>query len=156
MKTLKLKQYSAAAYRLTLSEEVPALYKKKIKINNTHDAARALAAMQTLAQERAVVMLLDNQLHLIGVVNLADGDFTSVNLDMRALFSSILISGADRVILAHNHPTSDAIPSVADVKATKDICKIANMIGVVVLDHVVLSRDNFQSMKTIRPKIFLA
>jgi DNA repair protein RadC len=53
-----------------------------------------------------------------------------------------IIHGASAVVLGHNHPSNDPTPSQQDFKMTQEVKKVADMLGICVLDHVVVSRSH--------------
>ena len=58
-----------------------------------------------------------------------------------------LLSNASKMILAHNHPSGDLTPSTQDVDVTYKIMAAGEMLGVEVLDHMIISKDDYISMR---------
>jgi DNA repair protein RadC len=58
----------------------------------------------------------------------------------------VLKNGANSVIIAHNHPSGIAIPSVSDAEATVNIKRLLAQVGVNLVDHVVLEENDYVSM----------
>ena len=56
-----------------------------------------------------------------------------------------LMSKAQAVILAHNHPSGDAGPSHEDVQLTKVIRSALDLFGIRLLDHVIITSDSHVS-----------
>ncbi len=44
------------------------------------------------------------------------------------------------MLLAHNHPSGDPIPSPQDVESTRGLASVGKLIGIEVLNHVIISR----------------
>ena len=53
-----------------------------------------------------------------------------------------------RVIVAHNHPSGDLTPSPEDIKATQEIVKAGKMLDIEVLDHLIIGRHGYLSLKS--------
>ena len=53
--------------------------------------------------------------------------------------------GAEAVLVAHNHPSGDATPSVEDRMVTERLRKAGELLGIEVLDHVVLGETRYFS-----------
>lgn len=53
---------------------------------------------------------------------------------------------ASAVVLAHNHPSGNAEPSLADIELTRTVLTALALVDVRVLDHFVVTRDNAVSM----------
>jgi DNA repair protein RadC len=51
------------------------------------------------------------------------------------------------MILLHNHPSGDPTPSREDIAVTERLVKAGKIMDIPVLDHVVLGRDRFISLK---------
>ncbi|MCL5094038.1 MAG: hypothetical protein M1355_02825 [Patescibacteria group bacterium] len=50
-------------------------------------------------------------------------------------------------MLAHNHPSGVAEPSVEDIALTKRLAKVGDLLGIDVLDHVIVGEASFVSLK---------
>jgi DNA repair protein RadC len=53
------------------------------------------------------------------------------------------------MILAHNHPSSDASPSEADVQLTQRMSEAGRLVGIPVLDHIVVGGDEATSLAAL-------
>ena len=54
---------------------------------------------------------------------------------------------AASVVLAHNHPSGDASPSQDDIDLTRRLVQAGEIMGIDVLDHLIISADDFLSLK---------
>ena len=91
-------------------------------------------------EERVFVLPLDGNGKVLAkpiLVSVGHRDGTAA-IDAGAIFREALKAGAEEVIVAHNHPSGDPAPSKADVAATEGLRDLANRLGVVFLDHIVL------------------
>ena len=61
-----------------------------------------------------------------------------VATDAGAIFREALKAGAEEIIVAHNHPSGNVTPSKADIAATAELKDLAERLGVVFLDHIIL------------------
>ncbi len=82
--------------------------------------------------------------------HLAIGVVAGVNLRARHVMHPALHFGADQMVLAHNHPSGNVQPSRWDLIATRKLLKIAETLGVELLDHLIFSKTHVFSMKTGR------
>jgi DNA repair protein RadC len=48
------------------------------------------------------------------------------------------VANAASIVLAHNHPSGDPTPSEADIKVTRDLIRVGQVIKIEVVDHVIL------------------
>ena len=55
--------------------------------------------------------------------------------------------GAAAILLVHNHPSGDPDPSPDDIALTGEVARAGDLLGVPVLDHVILGRPGFVSLR---------
>lgn len=103
--------------------------------------------LQDYAEEYMWVMCFDNIGHLIGCFELSHGNVDSSIATPREIFQKSLMIGAVKIVLAHNHPGNDPSPSGEDIKATRRIVEAGQIIGIKVLDHFVVAKSGYVSMK---------
>lgn len=72
---------------------------------------------------------------------IARGDFHQVFVPLPALVSVPLLAGANRMILAHNHPTGRVLPSTHDFNLTEAVANALNSLGIILEDHLILAPD---------------
>jgi DNA repair protein RadC len=56
-----------------------------------------------------------------------------------------VIGAAAALVLMHNHPSGDPIPSEADIKVTRDLIRAGQLIKIEVLDHVIVGQPHKRS-----------
>ena len=66
--------------------------------------------------------------------------------DPQWILTEALRVGARALIVAHNHPSGDAEPSPEDHAATRRLCEVAQVVGIDVLDHIVITGTTWISM----------
>ena len=66
----------------------------------------------------------------------------------REILKPALIHNATGIILAHNHPEGDPVPSETDLEMTKRLEDVAASLGIKILDHLVVTRLQAYSIKT--------
>jgi len=65
----------------------------------------------------------------------------------REVFSEAIRNKAAAVILVHNHPSGDPEPSEDDLTVTKKLVEAGKVVNIEVLDHVIITKDNYVSFK---------
>ena len=101
----------------------------------------ALPKMQR--DERVFVLPLDANGKLLAkpiLVSVGHEDGTAI-IDPGTIFREALKVGAEEIIVAHNHPSGNPMPSQADIAATRELKDLAQRLGVVFLDHLVLGAE---------------
>lgn len=114
----------------------------------THpDAARMYLQTELEHREREVflVLFLDNQHHLIKTEEMFLGTINSASIYPREIIKTALYSNAAAIILAHNHPSGIAEPSMSDKHITEKIKNAAELMDIRVLDHFVIGKGAYFS-----------
>lgn len=66
----------------------------------------------------------------------------------REIVKRALFHEASAIILVHNHPSGNPNPSKEDISMTNEIVSACNVIGIIVHDHVIISKNDFYSFKS--------
>lgn len=90
-------------------------------------------------QEQFKVMYLNRGNMVLGITNLSTGGLSGTVVDAKVLFAMALKVAASAVILAHNHPSGNLMPSDNDRKLTQKLEEVGKLLDIAVLDHVILS-----------------
>jgi DNA repair protein RadC len=77
------------------------------------------------------------------------GTMDTLLVHAREVFRAAIISSAACVLLMHNHPSGDSQPSEADIKVTRDLQRAGQLLKIEVVDHVVIGRPNFTSLRAL-------
>ena len=100
-----------------------------------------------LREERVYAAFLDDELRLIHCRMLFEGGINYAPLSVRKLVETALREKATGVILAHNHPVGQAIPSMEDREATLHIRSALEAVQIRLLDHIIAAGEEFTSME---------
>lgn len=94
-------------------------------------------------REVFVVLFLNNQNRVIVTKEMFVGTINRVEIHPREIIKEALKCNAASVILSHNHPSGDLVPSEADIAITKVIVESCMLIDVKVLDHIIIGQGYF-------------
>lgn len=103
--------------------------------------------MSELAEEYLYIIACNNNNKPIGVFEIAHGTVNSCVINPREIFIRLLLCGAVTFFLIHNHPSGDASPSQDDIRFTKNLLDVAHLIKINLLDHIIVGKDTFFSMR---------
>lgn len=103
--------------------------------------------MAHLTVERVRVLYLNAQNMLIHDEHVGDGSLDEAAIHPREVIRRGLDLGAAALILVHNHPSGLAEPSRADIQITNRIAEAGRLMGIVVHDHIIVSRSGHVSLK---------
>lgn len=84
------------------------------------------------------------------IINIEDISVGTLNASLvhpREIFYSAIKNSAASIILVHNHPSGEASPSEDDIETTKRIIEAGKIMGIEVLDHIIIGREGFFSLK---------
>ena len=112
------------------------------------DAANILIPeMQELEQERLIVLVLDTRNRVIKKEVVYQGSLNTQVIRIAEIFRPAIKENGAAIIIAHNHPSGDPSPSPEDITVTRAICRIGKEIDIEVLDHLVIGRQRYISLK---------
>lgn len=77
---------------------------------------------------------------------IGEGDIASVGISARKILEIAIKCDATVVVLAHNHPSGIALPSAVDIEVTKGLASSLKQVGIKLLDHIILSENDYVSM----------
>ncbi|WOO86991.1 DNA repair protein RadC [Mollicutes bacterium LVI A0039] len=110
--------------------------------------------MISYTQEKVVVLSLNVRMELISKNEIYVGELTSVTIQPREIFKTVFVKSAYAFILVHNHPSGYCEPSDDDLIATSAIAKGAKMLNVLFIDHIVVAKDGFYSIRSNHQSVF--
>ena len=115
-------------------------------IRNAKDVFEYLVDLRSLPKEQMRGLYLNSHSRIIRDEVISVGTVSASFVHPREVFRPALESSAVAVILAHNHPSGEAIPSAEDVEITKQLIQAGKLMGIRVLDHVIITRDSYSSV----------
>lgn len=98
--------------------------------------------------ESVYALYLDHANHIIHHCEVAAGTVDKANLYPREVLKPALIHNATGVVLVHNHPAGQPIPSEEDLALTSELEKVTAPVGVKLIDHLIVTRTQAFSIKT--------
>lgn len=117
-------------------------------VRSPADAANlVMHDMALLEKEELRVILLDTKNHVLGVTTVYVGNVNSSIIRVAEVFTEAVRVMAPSIIVAHNHPSGDPTPSPEDARATERIVEAGKLIDIDVLDHIVVGKGRYVSMK---------
>lgn len=95
--------------------------------------------------EEVKILLLNKSNKVLGIYDLSKGGMSSSIIDFKIVLSITLKTLASGIIITHNHPSGNLSPSKADIDITKKLKSACNLMDITVLDHLIISKDNYYS-----------
>ena len=96
-------------------------------------------------QEHFYAVYLDNQKKILGDKLLFIGTINYSIVHPREVFKEAYNLSASAIILVHNHPGNNPLPSTQDIETTNNLVKVGEILGIKVIDHVIVCENNYYS-----------
>jgi len=103
--------------------------------------------MGLLEQEHLRVVMLDVKNFVGRIHTVYAGSLNSAVVRIAEVFREPIRANSASIIIVHNHPSGDPTPSPEDVRVTEMIVEAGKLLDIDVLDHLVIGRNRFVSLK---------
>ncbi|MDR0953349.1 MAG: DNA repair protein RadC [Elusimicrobiota bacterium] len=105
------------------------------------------ASLQGEPNEVFEVIYLTTRNTIIGVERIAIGTIDRASISPRKIIENAFRRRAAALIFVHNHPSGEPSPSQEDISLTENLSRIAAPLGIIVLDHIIVGKGKFFSIK---------
>ncbi len=157
-KAAQIKAAIALGYRLSLEERQPEpVFSKPQDVFERmgHD-------LSIKGQEELWVLALSTRNRLIRQQLLYIGTVNQSSVRLAEVFEVAIRFQATSLILVHNHPSGDPRPSDEDIRFTEQLVKAGRLMDIGVLDHIIIARDGYKSIRqegrvefnTVQPRLW--
>lgn len=98
------------------------------------------------SREHLLLFSLDSRFNLISTDIIGIGTLNANLIHPREIFDMAIRRHAAYIILVHNHPSGLPEPSDEDIEVTKRIKVASTLMGIPLLDHIIITRQNYFSI----------
>ena len=120
---------------------------KKIKIKEPEDVAKLLMEeMRFEKVEIAKLLILNTKNEVLKIKNITVGGTNFTNISIKDILVEPIKMQAPKIILVHNHPSGDPVPSKADIQITERLHMAAMSLDIQLLDHIVIGNMKYVSI----------
>ena len=120
----------------------------KPKITSAYDVYYMLSPdLQHLDQEHFIVLYLNVKSELIKEETIYIGTLNQMIIHPRDIFKKAIQYAAAAMLFVHNHPSGNSEPSKADINTTNQLIRAAEIMGIDVIDHLIIGKQEFYSIK---------
>jgi len=133
----------AVAAALELGRRLYGLRDKRIA--SPRDVYPLVAHWADRKQERFVCCSLNGAHEILAVRVVSVGLVNRTVVHPREVFADPIVDRACAVIVGHNHPSGRLEPSPEDLEITRRLKEAGELLGLVLLDHLIFSREGFYS-----------
>ena len=135
--------------------EIELVYRTKVKQSDRPRAISYAEAYKLFLEtwdadqvefvESFKIMLLDIRLRAIGILNISSGTTSLAILEPKLIFAAAIRANAHSILLAHNHPSGDIQPSLADRKITEKLVQCGLLLEFPIRDHLIITPERYFS-----------
>ena len=135
--------------------EVELVYKTKVKASERPMVRDSKSMYELLKScwnndriemmEEFKVVFLNRANRVIGVYHVSSGGITGTVADPRLILAAAIKTLSVSMILSHNHPSGNLLPSRADEELTCKIKEAAKYHDIKLLDHIIMSTEGYYS-----------
>jgi len=130
-------------YEVRLIQSRRPLRLAETSLDHSEAAARALHALiGSTDREHFVCLFINGRNSIVGAHIAAIGAQHMIGaIGPRVILRAALAACAAAMVIGHNHPSGDPTPSPDDYEATASLMRIASIVGIPLIDHVIVTRD---------------
>lgn len=101
-------------------------------------------------QEVLKTVILNKSNNIISIITNAIGSTDNIKVGVKEILSEPIKQMASSIVLVHNHPSGNLNPSKADISFTNKVNECANLFGIALLDHIIISNEGYISLKEMK------
>ena len=98
-----------------------------------------------LQHEEFWAIYLNNAKRMISKIRISQGGVSATIVDPKLILRYAIENLATAIILVHNHPSGNLMPSREDDNQTERIAKAAKLFDIQLVDHLIVAAGNFYS-----------
>ncbi len=117
------------------------------EITHPKDIFNLLYDIKNNKKEYFIAFYLDSRNLLIKKEIISIGTLNASLVHPREIFEPAIRYLSAQIIIAHNHPSGNSNPSKEDILITKKLVSIGNMLDIKVIDHIIVTNDEFYSFR---------
>ncbi len=98
-------------------------------------------------QEKFLAIYLNTRKYVVEKKIIFIGTVNNSNVTARDVFRDAVRCNACAMIIVHNHPAGSISPSFDDVKLTNEFIRLGRLLGIQVIDHLIIGKNNYYSFR---------
>lgn len=110
--------------------------------------------MENKLQEKFLAIYLDTKNCVLFKKVIFVGTVNNSSVTARDVFREAVKNNATSMIIVHNHPAGSIMPSKDDIYLTMEFIKLGRMMGINVIDHLIIGKNNYYSLRESNGDLF--
>ncbi|MDD3693515.1 MAG: DNA repair protein RadC [Oscillospiraceae bacterium] len=98
--------------------------------------------------EKVLLVCMDNKCKVLHSSFVSEGSMNATEIHVRKILEQAIRNHATAVVVAHNHPSGFAIPSIEDQHSTRALVNALHIVGIHLVDHIIVAEGDFVSMRS--------
>jgi DNA repair protein RadC len=119
----------------------------EFRVGSPREAYDLVRDLKRARKEHLVALYLDAQNFLIQRETITIGSLNTTRTHPREILQPAILHSALSFVLVHNHPSGSLEPSRDDLDFTRSIARAADLMGVTLADHLIVSPRGYVSLK---------
>ena len=119
----------------------------KVMCSTQNEAASLASKYANLREEVLIIYGIGARNEVVAEWKIATGWESGINIHPRQIYSHAVRESIGRIIMVHNHPSGNPQPSDEDLSFTRTVKDGCKLLGIDFLDHIVIAREGFVSMR---------
>jgi DNA repair protein RadC len=116
-------------------------------ILSSEQVLHQVSSIRNHQREHLVALYLNARQELVQKETITIGGLNYTNVNPRDVFALAVTLPAAYVVLVHNHPSGNAQPSQADLEVTERLVAAGQLLGIMVIDHLIVTTQTYYSFK---------
>lgn len=116
-----------------------------IRLNCPSEVVPYIQSYAMMTQEHFLCVTLTGAREIISIRVICTGSSNMAIITPAEVFSEAIKEHASAVVLSHNHPSGSIQPSDDDVTTTLRLYQAANLLGISLLDHIIITKTGYYS-----------
>lgn len=124
------------------------LAREDVRVKSVDDVLASVSELKGKKQEYFVTLTLDGASCLIQKRTVFIGTLNKSMVHPREVFADTISDRAAGIIFVHNHPSGNVEPSEEDFAITERLLKVAKIMGIEVMDHIIVGKEGHFSFQS--------
>jgi DNA repair protein RadC len=120
--------------------------KRKMEVLSSQAAYQVLKSKLNPYSEELWVMGFNSQMNILCHEMVFRGTANACPFHPRDIFRHLILFNACSYLIWHNHPSSSCLPSAEDLRLTRRLLQLSQMMQIPLWDHLIVSTENYLSL----------
>ena len=110
------------------------------------DMMNELFHLSSKVEEYVYMVSFSASFEVLGIFEISHGSINFSSISPREIMIRALLSGANGVVILHNHPSGSLEPSKQDMQSFEQVKKVFDLLNICLYDFIIIG-DGFYSFK---------